>query len=67
MICFELFSFHTYNKYVNLNREVNIMKKIFIILSVLSLFVGCASKPKKFNEDAFQDISIEENLVENFF
>ncbi len=67
MICFELFSFLTYNKYVNLNREVNTMKKIFIILSVLSLFVGCASKPKKFNEDAFQDISIEENLVENFF
>ena len=39
------------------------MKKIFIILSVLSLFVGCASKPKKFNEDAFQDISIEENVL----
>jgi len=43
------------------------MKKIFIILSVLSLFVGCASKPSSFNEDAFQDISIEENLVEIFF
>ena len=34
------------------------MKKIFIILSVLSLFVGCASTPKK---ETAQDSSIEEN------
>ena len=32
-----------FGRFVNLNREVNTMKKIFIILSVLSLFVGCAS------------------------
>ena len=64
MICFELFSFLTYNKYVNLNREVNTMKKIFIILSVLSLFVGCASKPSTEKVEVIYH-HIEGNRVED--